>query len=250
MSRPPSRSRPNVSLARALSKLGTASRAQARELILAGRVTVNGRTLMNPEVRVHPEGEAIAVDGEVVTRGRRVYLMMNKPDGAVTTRSDERGRRTVYDLLKDQDRRLFPVGRLDQRSQGLLLFTNDAQWANALMDPESKIPKVYEVRLDREMKDQDIERFRSGLILDDGYQSRPAKIKRLPRADGPWVEVAITEGKNRQVRRMMKALGYDVQVLIRTRIGPVALADLREGTVRILTPDEIRVLKVKTATRP
>lgn len=240
------RSRPNVSLARALSKLGVTSRALARELILAGRVTVNGRTLTNPERRVHPEGETIAVDGQNVAREKRVYLMMNKSVGTVTTRSDERGRRTVYDLLKSQDRWLFPVGRLDRESQGLLLFTNDTQWANALIDPESKIPKIYEVRLNREMDDHDLERFRSGLVLDDGYQTRPATITRLPRADGHWVEVAITEGKNRQVRRMMAALGYDVQFLIRTRIGPVSLADLREGGLRPLTPDEILALKLKT----
>ncbi len=240
------RSRPNVSLARALSKLGVTSRALARELILAGRVTVNGRVLANPEVRVHPEGEMIAVDGQNVAREKRVYLMMNKPFGTVTTRSDERGRRTVYDLLKDQDRRLFPVGRLDRESRGLLLFTNDTQWANALMDPAEKIPKVYQVRLDREMDIRDMKRLESGLVLDDGYQTRPATITRLPRADGHGVEVAITEGKNRQVRRMMAALGYGVQALIRTRIGPVSLADLREGELRPLTPDEIQALKLKT----
>lgn len=238
---------PNVSLARALSKLGVTSRALAREMILSGRVTVNGKVLTNPEVRVHPERETIAVDGKVVSRHQRLYIMMNKPDGYVTTRSDERGRRTVYDLLKDPDRWLFPVGRLDQDSRGLLLFTNDTQWANALMDPESKSPKVYQVRLDRGMDGRDMKRFESGLVLDDGYQTRPAEIKPLSRTDGHWVEVAITEGKNRQVRRMMKALGYDVQSLIRTRIGPVSLKGLREGELRPLTPDEVRALKLKSA---
>jgi len=116
---------PNVSLARALSKLGFASRTQARDLIRAGRVAVNGRTLTNPEVRVHPERETIAVDGKTVARGRRLYIMMHKPAGYVTTRSDERGRSTVYDLLKDRDRWLFPVGRLDRDSRGLIFFTND-----------------------------------------------------------------------------------------------------------------------------
>ena len=241
---------PNVSLARALSKLGAASRARARELILAGRVTVNGKVLANPELRVHPEGETIAVDGKVVARERRLYIMMHKPAGCVTTRSDERGRPTVHDLLKDTDRRLFPVGRLDQDSRGLLLFTNDTQWANALMEPASKVTKVYDVLLNREMNDQDMERFRSGLILDDGYRTRPAKIRRSTRAGGRWVEVAITEGKNRQVRRMTAALGYNVQALVRTRIGPVSLGGLEEGTTRPLTPDEIRALKVKTARQP
>jgi 23S rRNA pseudouridine2605 synthase len=244
------RVRPNVSLARALSKLGVTSRALAREMIRTGRVTVNGKVLTNPEVRVHPERETIEVDGKVVARHQRLYIMMNKPDGYVTTRSDERGRRTVYDLLKDQDRWLFPVGRLDQDSRGLLLFTNDTQWANALMDPDSKSPKVYQVRLDREMDGRDMKPFESGLVLNDGYQTRPAEIKRLQRTDGNWVEVTITEGKNRQVRRMMAALGYNVQSLIRTRIGPVSLKGLREGELRPLTSDEIRALQVKTVRKP
>jgi 23S rRNA pseudouridine2605 synthase len=241
------RARPNVSLARALSKLGVTSRALAREMILDGRVTVNGKILKNPEVRVHPEREVIVVDGKTVARKQRLYIMMNKPDGYVTTRSDERGRQTVYDLLKDPDRWLFPVGRLDRDSRGLLLFTNDTQWANALMDPDSKSPKVYQARLDRDMDDRDMDRFRSGLVLDDGYQTRPAEIKRRPRTDGDWVEVTMTEGKNRQVRRMMTALGYDVQDLVRTRIGPVSLNGLEEGTARPMTPDEIRALTPKTA---
>jgi 23S rRNA pseudouridine2605 synthase len=241
---------PNVSLARALSKLGVTSRALAREMIRGGRVTVNGKVLTNPDVRVHPEREAIVVDGKTVARNARLYIMMNKPDGYVTTRSDERGRRTVYDLLKDPDRWLFPVGRLDRDSRGLLLFTNDTQWANALMDPKEKIPKVYQVRLDREIDIRDMKRFESGLVLDDGYQTRPAEIKRLQRADGHWVEAAITEGKNRQVRRMMKALGYDVQSLIRTRIGPVSLEGVPEGGARPMTRDEIRALTLKTAGKP
>ena len=219
---------------------------QARDLIEEGRVTVNGKVLTNPEVRVHPERETIAVDGQTVARGRRLYIMMHKPAGTVTTRSDERGRSTVYDFLKDQDRWLFPVGRLDRDSRGLLLFTNDTQWANGLMDPDSKVTKVYELRIDREMTDRDMDRFRAGLTLDDGERTRPAKIKRLDRADGPWVETAITEGRNRQLRRMMAALGYNVQALIRTRIGAVSLKGVREGDVRPLTPDEIRALRVKT----
>lgn len=239
------RPHPNVSLSRALSKLGFASRTQARDLIRAGRVTVNGKVLTNPEVRVHPERETIALDGKTVARGRRLYMMMHKPAGYVTTRSDERGRSTVYDLLKDQDRWLFPVGRLDRDSRGLLLFTNDTQWANALMDPASKVAKVYELQIDREMEERDMDRFRAGVRLGDGERTRPAKIIRLDREDGHWLEAAITEGKNRQLRRMMAALGYNVKVIIRTRIGSVSLSELREGDVRPLTPDEIRALRAK-----
>jgi 23S rRNA pseudouridine2605 synthase len=170
--------------------------------------------------------------------------MMHKPAGYVTTRSDERGRFTVYDLLTDRDRWLFPVGRLDRESRGLLLFTNDTQWSNALTDPASKVEKVYEVRLDREITDRDMDRFRAGVTLDDGVRTRPAKIKRLTGADGHWVEAAITEGRNRQLRRMMAALGYDVQALVRTRIGPVSLEGLKEGAVRPLAGREVLALKL------
>lgn len=234
------RARPNVSLARALSKLGVTSRSQAREMIRAGRVRVNGRTLTNPEVRVHPEREAITVDGKAVARERRLYIMMNKPDGYVTTRSDERGRPTVYDLLKAPDRRLFPVGRLDRNSKGLLLFTNDSGWADALTNPASHVAKVYKVRLDRRMDDRDMDRVRSGLVLEDGDRTRPAKIRRLRGEDGDWIKVAITEGKNRQIRRMMAAAGYDVKTLIRIRIGALSLRGLEEGSARSLTEEEVR----------
>jgi len=218
-------------------------------MIRAGRVAVNGRVLTNPEVRVHPENEAIALDGKAVSRNERLYIMMHKPAGYVTTRSDERGRRTVYDLLKTPDRWLFPVGRLDRDSRGLLLFTNDTRWADALTDPGEKIQKIYHVLLDREMDDGDLKKIRSGLGLDDGTQTRPAEIKRLNGPTGPWVEIAITEGKNRQVRRMMAALGYGVKDLVRTRIGPVPLGGLPEGGTRPLTPDEISSLSAGAAGR-
>jgi len=211
-------------------------------MILDGRVTVNGRVLTNPEVRVHPEREPISVDGIPAARRARIYIMMHKPAGIVTTRSDERGRSTVYDLLGNRNRWIFPVGRLDRESRGLLLFTNDTKWANALTSPDSKVVKLYEVRLDRPMDPEEMSRFRSGMTLDDGYRTRPAEIRNLRRADGPWVEVKITEGRNRQVRRMIQALGYTVQELVRTRIGSVSMDDLPEGTVRPLTRHEVRVL--------
>lgn len=234
----PGRSLPVVSLARALSKLGITSRKQARGLIEAGRVKVNGRVLTNPEVRVHPEREAIVVDGRAAANPGRVYFMMNKPAGYVTTRSDERGRPTVYDLLKDKDRWIFPVGRLDRESRGLLLFTNDTQWGNAWTDPAREILKIYELRLDRAMTRDDLERFRTGVVLDDGRRTRTALIEARMRPDGCWVEAGITEGKNRQIRRMMKALGYRVFDLIRTRMGPLELGNLPEGAVRPLTEKE------------
>lgn len=247
-----------VSLARALSKMGVASRKQAREMIEAGRVSVNGRRLTNPEVRVDPDREVIRVDDRTVRSAAPVYLMMHKPAGVVTTRSDERGRRTVYDLLKTFDSRpldgregwVFPVGRLDRESSGLLLLTNDTQWGNRIVAPESKIPKVYHVALNPPISSEDRERLSRGIILDDGVRTRPAEVAPLPRPDAPllktkagcWIEVILQEGKNRQIRRMCEALGYRVERLVRVRIASLLLGDLPSGATRPLTPAEVRRL--------
>lgn len=234
--------RPNVSLARALSKLGVCSRRQARAWVVAGRVAVNGRVLTNPEVRVDPDRERFAVDGRPVGAAAPRYLVLNKPAGLVVTRSDERGRPTVYTLLAPADRGLFPVGRLDRASEGLLLFTNDTQWANALLAPASKVPKEYHVRLDAPIDDAALARLRAGVVLDDGARTQPALVERAPRAPGVWLTVTLTEGKNRQVRRMVQAVGRCVQALIRVRIGSLALAELAPGRVRALTPEEVQAL--------
>jgi 23S rRNA pseudouridine2605 synthase len=239
------RDKPNVSLARALSKLGVCSRREARDLIAAGRVAVNGRVLTNAEVRVDPDRERIALDGRLVRGAARRYLVLNKPVGLVVTRSDERGRATVYTLLDPADRGLFPVGRLDRDSAGLLLFTNDTQWANALLDPASKLPKAYQVQIESEIADAALARLRAGVLLDDGVRTRPALVERLARAPGVWLTVTLTEGRNRQVRRMLAAVGQRVIALIRTRIGRLALGGLAAGQVRPLTPHEVQALDIR-----
>ncbi|HEY4485308.1 MAG TPA: pseudouridine synthase [Nitrospiria bacterium] len=232
----------NVSLARALSKMGFTSRKLARELIESGRVTVNGRPLKNPEVRVDPDREAIRVDGQIVRPAGRVYLMMHKPKGVVTTRSDERGRMTVYALLSMTEW-VFPVGRLDRDSSGLLLLTNDTQWGNSIAAPDSKISKVYQVRLDRAISPEDLSRLASGVTLEDGVKTLPARARQLPTKETEYrIELTLTEGMNRQVRRMCKALEYRVLELIRVRIGGLELGSLPPGGVRPLTPDEVRRL--------
>ncbi len=236
---PPER---KVSLARALSKLGFTSRSQARPLIESGRVSVNGRCIQNPEVRVDPDREVIRVDDRVIRPAAPVYLMMHKPKGVVTTRLDERDRKTVYDLLGEEGQWLFPVGRLDKETSGLLLLTNDTQWGNRIAAPESKMPKVYHVKLNRSISEEDMAQLRSGVLLEEG-KTAPAEAVRLRQNEkGEWIVLTLREGRNRQVRRMCEALGYQVENLVRVRIGDVALGPLSPGGIRPLTPGEVRRL--------
>lgn len=226
-----------VSLARALSKLGWCSRAQALTLVSTGRVTVDGRAVTDPSLRIDMRRARIAVDGEPVRAGERVYLMMHKPAGYVTTTSDERGRPTVHDLLPRGGQRVNAVGRLDLGSEGLLLFTNDTRWADRILDPSSHMDKRYEVELARPLADADVERAIAGVDAGRGEVLGFRAVSRMDR--GPqWIEVVLDEGKNRQIRRVLESLGYDVVRLIRTAIGPVQLGSLAPGEVRELTAAE------------
>lgn len=239
-----------VSLARALSKLGIISRSQARPLIESGRVSVNGRSIRNPEVRVDPDREVIRIDDRVIRAAAPVYLMMHKPKGVVTTRSDERERKTVYDLLGEEGRWIFPVGRLDKETSGLLLLTNDTQWGNRIAAPDAKVPKEYHVKLNRPVSEEDLERLRSGVPLEEGRTAPAEAVRRKPTDDsgnagagkGEWIVLTLREGRNRQVRRMCEALGYQVENLVRVRIGALRLGGLTPGGVRPLTPAEVKRL--------
>ena len=224
-----------VSLARALSKLGYCSRSQAIQLILDGRITVHGRVLSNPSYRCIPEKTDIAVDGIPVQKEHYRYIVMNKPIGIVTTRSDERGRNTVYHLLGEIGQWVFPVGRLDKDSSGLLIFTNDTRFGERLTSPETKISKVYEVTVDKDFIPEDRKKFESGISV-DGEIFQPATVKIL----GPrTMRMTIVEGKNRQIRRMCEAVGYRVITLARIKIGGLTVTDLEPGAWRDLTAGEI-----------
>ena len=235
MKRPP---KADVSLARALSKLGYCSRKEAEGIISAGRVCVNGAVVLAPARRVALSRDEIAVDGARVENKTLVYILMNKPAGLVTTRSDERGRATVYDLLGDVGVWVFPVGRLDKETSGLLLFTNDNRLGESLTNPESEAPKTYVAELDRDVAPEDVRMIRAGLTL-DGVQLLPA---RLVQKVGRRAELTIVEGKNRQIRRMFASLGYRVLSLERTAIGRITAGTLKPGEWKHLSPDALASL--------
>lgn len=233
--------RPRRTLERLLSRLGVASRTQAEALVRAGRVRVDGRVVRAPETWVD-EDARLELDGREVTRARPLYLALNKPRGYVTTLSDPEGGKTVYDLLTHLDRWVGPVGRLDKDTSGLLLFTNDTAFAERLANPLSKVGKTYRVRTVPALGDEELEQLRRGVQLDDG-PTRPAVVRSI----GNWtsygvVEIEIHEGRNRQVRRMVRAVGAKVRELRRVAIGSVQLGDLASGATRELTADEVRAL--------
>lgn len=229
-----------VSLARALSKLGWCSRAEARRLVESGAVTVNGAVVVDPEHRIEMSSARLAVDGQPVRANPRRYVMLNKPRGFVTTTSDEKGRRTVYELLPPDLPRLVAVGRLDMDSEGLLLFTNDTRWADRLLDPQSHVDKVYRVHVDGEVTDEMLDRARAGVTVDRCELMRVKDARRL--AEPGWIEVVLDEGRNRQVRRVLEAIGLKVKRLIRVAIGPLELGGLASGAVRELGPVEVSSL--------
>ncbi len=238
-------SRGQVTVARALSKLGAASRSRARELVAAGEVTVNGDPVTDPGAWMDPREDRLAILGRPVKPAGSVYLMMHKPRGVITTRSDEGGRATVYDLLPAEPQRVFPVGRLDKDTSGLLLFTNDTRFGESVTNPLSGTGKTYRVFLDRPLRDEDAVEIASGMILKDETRLRPAEIVR-DRAPASYL-MTITEGRNRQIRRMCGDLGYAVGALVRIGIGGVELGALPEGGVRALTDDEVLLLTQRKA---
>lgn len=230
----------NVSLARILSKLGYCSRAEAERLIESGKVSVNSRVIRNTSARYSPDHDAFEVEGVLLGKKKFVYIMMNKPVGVVTTRSDERGRKTVYDLLdKDIDQWVFPVGRLDKETSGLLLMTNDHQFGEYLTNPDSHIPKTYRVELNGSLSQHHIKQFSEGMRLED-KRLMPALVKSI---SDNIIEMTIYEGKNRQVRKMCEALGFHVVSLQRIKIGDLTLNDLKPGSWRRLNVTEINALK-------
>ena len=229
-------------LDRVLSKFGVGSRTEARSWIGAGRVTVNGQKVQTPDFWVDPEHDRVALDGHALTARQKQYLLLYKPKGYLTTYKDPEGRPTVYDLLSSVKDFMFPVGRLDQDTTGLLILTNDSAFGDHITSPESKVPKTYLVKASTLLDDGQLDRLRQGITLVDG-PTRPAIVNRI--RDGAkytFFEITITEGRNRQVRRMVEALGAKVLKLVRTGIGGIEIGPLEIGKYRALTEDEVLAL--------
>ena len=226
-------------LARVLSKLGYCSRAQAGQLIRAGRVRLNGGVQRDPEAPVRIGKDRIEIDGNQLKAAAKIYLAMNKPPGIVTTASDEKGRDTVYSLLGKDLPWVAPVGRLDKASEGLLLLTNDSEWAARVTAPETHLDKTYHVQIGRIADEGLLETLTTGIRSKEGETLKVKRASLLRQGErNSWLEIILDEGKNRHIRRMLEALGIEVLRLIRVAIGPLALGEHSKGGVRALTSEE------------
>jgi 23S rRNA pseudouridine2605 synthase len=229
----------SAGLERALSKLGYCSRRQAMLLIAAGRVSVNNVVRKDPQFRVDPRADTITVDDQTVRAAAKIYLMLNKPRGLVVTASDEQGRATVFECLKGSELPFVaPIGRLDKASEGLLLFTNDTQWAARISDPLTHLDKTYHVQIDCLADSALIERLKQG--VKSGGDFLTAKQARLLRQGtrNSWLEIVLDEGKNRHIRRLLESLNARVLRLVRIAIGPLQIGNLAKGEFRYLTDRE------------
>ena len=239
-----------VGLARALSKLGHCSRSAAYHLISEGRVRLNGRVQRNPEAGVRLASDHIEVDGSNVEPPGKVYLLLNKPRGVVTTASDEKGRTTVYEYVNKRLPWVAPVGRLDQASEGLLLLTNDSEWAAQVSAPETHLDKTYHVQVATVADEELVARILEGVTTLDGDRLR-AKHARILRGGkkNTWLEIVLDEGKNRHIRRMLAGMGVEVLRLVRVQVGSLELGDLAKGSTRSLTLHEKKKLDIAMQSR-
>ena len=242
--------RPLKTLDRVLSKAGAGSRVDAARWVRAGRVQVNGRVVRDPNQWVDMERARLRLDGKPLRSRDRVYLLLYKPAGFLTTYRDPQGRPTVYDLIPDAGTFVSPVGRLDLDTSGLLLMTNDTHFAERVTNPHSHVPKTYLVKASIRLTDEQLQRLRDGIELSDG-PTRPARVERVrDSAKYTHCEITLTEGRNRQVRRMIEALGAKVLKLVRIKIGSVGIGTLSIGKWRPLTRTEVRALAGPTDARP
>ncbi|MGB7281243.1 MAG: pseudouridine synthase [Candidatus Acidiferrum sp.] len=226
-------------MARALSKMGYCSRARAAELIRVGKVRVNGGVRRNPETPVRIDKDRIEIDGQHVAAAKKIYLMLNKPRGVVTTAADEKDRDTVYKFLSAELPWTAPVGRLDKASEGLLLLTNDSEWAARITGPETHLDKTYHVQIGKIADAALIEALKNGVHAQEGDLLRAKDASLLRQGErNSWLEIILDEGKNRHIRRMLEAVGVEVLRLIRVAIGPLPLGSLPKSEVRVLTTAE------------
>ena len=237
-------------LERVFSKAGLGSRTDARQWIRQGNVAVNGHVVRDPDHWVDLDRDRVTLDGKPLRPPAKTYILLYKPKGYLTTWRDPQGRPTVYDLIKDAGTWVSPVGRLDLDTSGLLIMTNDNDLAELLTNPDHHAPKTYQVKTATALTDEQIEQLRRGVQLKDG-PTRPAEVNRLrSTATRTFLEMTITEGRNRQVRRMIEAVGSKVLKLVRTAIGPVRIGDLQVGKWRKLTEDELLAIGSQLSAEP
>jgi 23S rRNA pseudouridine2605 synthase len=240
--KPPPGNRPLKTLERVLSKAGLGSRTEARKWIGTGRVRVNGKLIQTPDHWVDLERDTVTLDSKPIRAREKIYLLLYKPTGYLTTYKDPEGRPTVYDLIRDVGEWMVPVGRLDQDTSGLLLLTNDTRLVESVANPEHKVPKTYLVKASTLVSDQQLEKLEKGVVLEDG-PTQPAVVTRVrDSAKYSFFEITIHEGRNRQVRRMVEAVGSRVLKLVRTGIGGLRIGELPIGKHRELTAAEVRML--------
>ena len=231
-------------LQKIIARAGVASRRAAEELITSGRVRVNGRVVTELGQKADPRADRIDVDGKRLTAEAPIYLVLHKPRGVVSTLSDPEGRPTVAELVRRAPARVYPVGRLDFATSGVLLMTNDGDFANGLLHPRGGVPKTYVIKVSGLMEEQDLARWRDGVVLDDGERTLPAEVALLRyEADKTWLEVVLREGKNQQIRRMGDATGFRVMRLARVSFAGVTVEGLRPGDFRSLRFDELQDIK-------
>ena len=226
-----------VRLNKYIADSGITSRRKSEELILEGRISVNGKIVKELSHKVDPDNDEVKFDGEKISPQRHLYFLMNKPKGVITSTSDERNRKTVVDLIKTKDK-IFPVGRLDYNSTGVLLLTNDGEFSNLMTHPRNHVPRKYEATLDRELEENDVQKLLKGIYI-DGVKGKFSKIHFPKKNNRKFVEVITVEGRNHFVKNMFKVLGYTVKDLNRAGFG-YFLADVPPGSYRTVTSSEIK----------
>jgi 23S rRNA pseudouridine2605 synthase len=234
---------PEERIQKILSQAGVASRRQAERMLQEGRVAVNGAVITELGSKADLDRDHIKVDGRLIRAPKhQVYIALNKPVNTVTTVSDPEGRPTVMDLLRGVKERVYPVGRLDFHSDGLLLLTNDGELANAIMSAHTHLPKTYVVKVNGDLTPEQERQFREGVPL-SGRRTLPAGLRLIRKAENPWYEVRLTEGRNNQIRLMFKHFGRLVEKLRRVRVGPLELGPIKPGQFRHLSLEEVRALQ-------
>ncbi|MDB4988188.1 MAG: Ribosomal large subunit pseudouridine synthase [Myxococcaceae bacterium] len=235
---------PEERLQKILARAGVASRRAAEQLITGGRVTVNGELVTELGARADTETDRIEVDGQPVAREEHVYYLIHKPRGMVTTMKDPEDRPSLSELLHKIPERIYPVGRLDFHTSGALILTNDGDLAQALLHPSRAVPKTYVVKVNVEVGESMLNALERGVVLDDGYRTQPARVEHIRDEEGKsWIQITITEGKNRQIHRMIESLGARVNRLSRVSFAGLSTEDLRPGDIRALSEREVLELR-------